>query len=56
VDEEKEMVEDYPEHDMPGEFHVSLSRNLLDVTTEDIEQFVAIQAFKKMSVFRRMLL
>ena len=42
VDEKEEMVEEYQEHDMPGEFHVSLSHNLLDVTTEDIEQFVAI--------------
>jgi hypothetical protein len=33
------MVEEYPEHDMPGEFLVSLSHNLLDVTTEDIKQF-----------------
>ncbi len=36
VDEEEEMVEEHPSHDMPGEFHVSLSHNLLDVTTEDI--------------------
>ena len=54
VDEEDEMVEEYPEHDMPGEFPVSLSHNLLDVTTEDIKQFVAIQALKQMLVFRRM--
>jgi hypothetical protein len=44
VDEEEEMVEEYLEHDMPGEFPVSLSYNLLDITTEDIKQFVAIQA------------
>ena len=42
----------YPEHDMPGEFPVSLSHNLLDVTTEDIKQFVAIQALKHMSGFQ----
>ena len=42
VDDEEEMVEEYLEHDMPGEFHVSLSHNLLDVTTEDIKQFAAI--------------
>ena len=36
--EEEEMVEEYPEHDMPGEFHISLSHNLLDVTTEDIKK------------------
>jgi hypothetical protein len=51
VDEEDEMVEEYPEHDMPGEFPVSLSHNLLDVTTEDIKQLVAIQSLKQMSVF-----
>ncbi len=50
------MVEEYLEHDMPGEFLVSLSHNLLDVTTEDIKQFVAIRALKQMSVLRRMLL
>jgi hypothetical protein len=36
---------------MPSEFRVSLSNNMLDVTTEDIKQFVAIQALKQMSVF-----
>jgi len=46
------MVEKYPEHDMPGEFLVSLSHNLLDVTTEDIKQFDAIQALNQMSVFQ----
>ena len=51
MDEEEEIVEEYPEHDVAGEFHVSLSRNLLDVTTEEIKQFVAIQALKQMSVF-----
>jgi len=51
VDKEEEIVEEYPEHDMPGEFPVSLSHNLLDVITEDIKQFVAIQALKQMSVF-----
>ena len=35
VDEEEERVEKYPEHDMPGEFPVSLSHNLFDVTTDD---------------------
>ena len=44
VDEEEEMVEEYPKNDMPGEFLVSLSHNLLAVTMEDIKQFVAIQA------------
>jgi hypothetical protein len=52
VDEEDEMVKEYPEHDMPDEYHVSLNHNLLDVTTEDIKQFVAIQALKQMSVFQ----
>ena len=53
VDEEKKMVEEYPQHDIPGEFPVSLSQiNLLDVTTEDMKQFVAIQALEQMSVFQ----
>jgi len=52
VDEEDEMVEEYPEHDMPGEIPVSLSHNLLDVTMEDIKQFAAIQALKQMSIFQ----
>jgi hypothetical protein len=52
VDEEDEMVEEYPEHDMPGEFSVFLSHNLLYVTMEEIKQFVAIQALKQMSVFQ----
>jgi hypothetical protein len=52
VDEEEEMVEEYPEHDMSGEFSISLSHNLLNVTTEDIKQFVAIQALKQMSDFQ----
>ena len=42
VDEEEEMVEEYLEPDVLGEFLVSLSHNLLDVTTEDIRQFTAI--------------
>ncbi len=46
------MVEEYLEHDMPSEFPVSLSHNLLDVTTEDIKQCVAIQALKQMSAFQ----
>ena len=33
VDEEEEMVEEYPKHDMQEEFPVSLSHNLLYVTT-----------------------
>jgi len=37
---------------MPGKFRVSLSHNLLDVTTEDIEQFVAIRALKQISIFK----
>ena len=52
VDEQEEMVDEYPEHDMPGEFHVSLTINLLGVTTEDIKQLVAIQALKQMPVFQ----
>ncbi len=51
VDEEEEMVEEYPEHVMLGEFPIFLSHNLLDVTTEDVKQFIAIQAFKQISVF-----
>jgi hypothetical protein len=51
VDEEEEMVEEYPEHDMTGEFPIYLSHNLLDVTSEDITQFVAIQALKQILVF-----
>ena len=50
--DEDEMVEEYPEHDMPGDFPVSLSHNLLDVTTEDVKQFVAIHALKKLSSIR----
>ena len=49
IDDEEEMVEEYPEHDMPDEFPVSLSHNLLDVTTEDAKQFTAIQALKNIS-------
>ena len=56
VDEDDEMVEEYPKHDIPGEFPASLSHNVLDVTTEDIKQFVAIHALKQMSVFKRRLL
>ena len=56
VYEKEEIVEDYPKHDMPGEFHVSLSHNLLDVTKEDIKQFVAIKLQNKCQFFRRMLL
>ena len=52
TDEEDEMVEEFPEHDMPSEFIVSLNHNLLDVTTEDITQFVAIHALKQVSVFQ----
>jgi hypothetical protein len=51
LDEEEEMVEEYPE---PGDFLVSIiSHHLLDVTAEDIKQFVAIQACK-CQFFRRM--
>ena len=46
------MVEEYQEHDMPGECLISLSHNLLDVPTENIKQFVAILALKQISVFR----
>ena len=52
VVQEDKMVQEYLEHDMLGEFPVSLSHNLLDVTTEDITHFVAIQALKQMSVFQ----
>jgi len=52
VDEEDEMVVEYPKHDMPGEFYVSLSHNLLDDNTEEIKHYVAIQALKQMSVFQ----
>jgi hypothetical protein len=52
VDDDDEMVEEYREHDIPGEFLVCLSHNLLDVTTEDIKQFVAIHALKQMSIFQ----
>jgi hypothetical protein len=38
---------------MPGEFPYSLSRNLLDITAEDIEQFVAIRDLKQMSIFQK---
>ncbi len=37
VDEDDEMVQEYLEHDIPSEFPVSLSQNLIDVTTEDIK-------------------
>jgi hypothetical protein len=37
LDEEDERVQEYPKHDMPGEFLVSLRHNLLDVTTENIK-------------------
>jgi hypothetical protein len=50
--EEDEIVEQYLEHDMPGKLFVSLSHDLLDITTEDIKQFVAIHALKQMSVFQ----
>ena len=35
VDEEEEMVEEYPKYDMPCKFPVSLIPNLLYVTAED---------------------
>jgi hypothetical protein len=37
---------------MPYEFHASWSHNLLDVTTEDVKQFVAIHVLKEMSNFQ----
>ena len=46
------MVKEYLEHDMPCEILVSSSHNLLGVITEDIKQFVAIQALKQMSIFQ----
>ena len=52
IDEEDEMVEEYPEHDMPGKFHVSLSRDLLGVTTEDVKQFIVIHALEQISSFK----
>ena len=36
VDEDDEMVEEYLEHDIPDEFPVYLSHNLLDVTTRTL--------------------
>jgi len=53
VDEEDEMVEEYPKHDIPGQFLVFLSHNLLDVCTDDVKQFVAIRAPKQMSIFEK---
>ena len=50
--EEDKMIEEYLEDDMPGKFRVSLSHNMLDVTTEDIKQFVDIHALKQMSIFQ----
>jgi hypothetical protein len=52
MDEEDAMIDEYPKHDMPGEFHVSLSHNLLDVTTGDIKQFIAIHPLKQMLLFQ----
>ena len=52
IDEEDEMVKKYPYHDIPYEFLVSLSHNLLDVTTEDVKQFVPIHALKQMTIFQ----
>ena len=52
MDEEDEIVEEYPELDMRGEFSVYLGHNLFDVTTEDVKQFVVIHAFKQISVFQ----
>jgi hypothetical protein len=45
------MVEEYPEHDIPSEFTVPSSHNLLDVATKDIKQIVYIHALKQMLVF-----
>ena len=36
---------------MLGEFSVCLTHNLLDVTTENVKQFVAIHVMKQMSMF-----
>ena len=47
------MAEEYLEHDMPSEFHVSLSHNMLDVNTEDVEQFVVVHALKQKSIFQK---
>ena len=53
IDEEDKIVEEYLEHYMPGEFPVSLSYNLLNVTTEDVNQFFAIHTLKQMSIFEK---
>jgi hypothetical protein len=53
IDEEYEMVEEYPKHDMSGEFHVYLSHNLLDITAEDVKQFVSICALKQILIFQK---
>jgi hypothetical protein len=53
IDKEDEMVEEYPGHDMPCKFHVSLSHYFLDVTTEDVKQFVAIHDLEKMSIIQK---
>jgi hypothetical protein len=54
INEEDATIEEYLEHDMPSEFPVSLSHNLLDVTLEDVKQFVAIRALKQiMSIFQK---
>ena len=45
--EEDGMVEEYPKHVMPGEFHAFYIHNLLDVTTGDFKQFVASHALKQ---------
>ena len=52
IDEEDEMVKEYRKHDIPDGFPVSLIHNLLDVTTEDIKQFIVIYALKQMIVFQ----
>ncbi len=51
VDEEEEIMEEYREHDMPGEFTASLSHNLLDVTTEDIKTICCNSSFKTNVIF-----
>jgi hypothetical protein len=53
IDEEDNYFEGYLEHDMLGEFLVSLSRNLLGATTEGAKQFVVIHALKQRSIFQK---
>ena len=51
IDEEDEMVEQYPDHDMPDKISASFSQKMLDVTTKDIKRIVAINALKQCHFF-----